>query len=257
MEQNGKYIYCIIASPSHDRNFGPIGIRGDEDEVVTIGYEGLSMVVSDHPMTKFVVSRDNILAHERVIEEVMKEFDSVLPVRYGTVAASADEIRNMLDNRYREFISVLNNMDHMIELNVKASWRNMSSIFKEIEQENKDIQKIKAEINKADKSKKHELKIEIGKLVEKMLLKKKEETADEILGELRYSACDLKLNKTYQDEMFLNAAFLVSRGHEIVFDNIMEDLSEQYKETVKFVYTGPLAVFNFADITIYPEEWET
>ena len=93
-------------------------------------------------------------------------------------------------------------------------------------------------------------------MIEKALFKKKEAAADNIVGELRYSARDFKINKNYNDEMFLNAAFLVSRGHEIVFDNIMEDLSEQHKASTKFVYTGPLPVFNFANITIYPEEWE-
>jgi len=36
----------------------------------------------------------------------------------------------------------------------------------------------------------------------------------------------------------------------------MDDLSETYKERVRFIYSGPLPVFNFADIVIYPEEWE-
>ncbi len=255
MYQDGKYIYCIIET-NQDRNFGPIGIGGRGDEVLTIGYENLSVVVSNHPITKFVVSRENILAHEKVIEEVMKEFDSVLPVRYGTVAASTDEIRNLLDKRYREFITMLQNMDHMIELNVKASWTNMSSIFKEIDQESKDITGLKKKLNEVNKENKHEIKVEIGKLVEKAIEQKKEDYADEIVGELRYSAIEFKMNKTYGDAMFLNAAFLVTKGHEIEFDNIMDDLSEKFKDKIKFAYTGPLPVFNFANITIYPEEWE-
>jgi len=94
MDKSGHYIYCIIGT-RQERNFGPIGIGGRGDEVLTIGYDDLSMVVSNHPMTKFVVSRENMLAHQKVIEEVMKEFDSVLPVRFDTVASNADEIRNL------------------------------------------------------------------------------------------------------------------------------------------------------------------
>jgi len=83
-------------------------------------------------MPKFVVNRENILAHENVIEEVMKEFDSVLPVRFGTVAADADEIRNLLDRRHREFHNLLQDIDHKVELNVKGIWKNVSIIFQEI-----------------------------------------------------------------------------------------------------------------------------
>ena len=110
MIKEGKYIYCIIGT-KQERNFGPIGIGSDE--VLTIGYEDRrSMVVSNHPMTKFVVDRENMITHEKVIEEVMKEFGSVLPVRFGTIASSADEIRNLLDRRYGEFKNALRDMDH-------------------------------------------------------------------------------------------------------------------------------------------------
>jgi len=56
--------------------------------------------------------------------------------------------------------------------------------------------------------------------------------------------------------MFINAAFLVDKGREKEFDNIMDDLSEEYKNRVKFMYVGPLPVYNFINIVIYPEEWE-
>jgi len=56
--------------------------------------------------------------------------------------------------------------------------------------------------------------------------------------------------------MFINAAFLVNNGREKEFDNIMDDLSDRYQDRMKFMYAGPLPVFNFVNIVIYPEEWE-
>lgn len=254
MEKEGKYIYCII-STKQERNFGPIGIGGRGDEVTTIGYGDLSMVVNNSPMTRYVVSRENMLAHEKVIEEVMKEF-TVLPVRFCTIAASSDEIRNLLDRRHREFKNLLRDMDHKIELGVKGIWENMDVIFKEIVEENKAIKRTKEDIQN-DKNKKNiQAKMEVGKMVEKVLEKKKEKEAERIVDVLRRTAFDYKLNKTVRDEMFMNVAFLVDKGREKEFDNMMDDLSEGYKNRIKFLYTGPLPVFNFVNITIYPEEWE-
>ena len=253
MIKEGKYIYCIIGT-KQERNFGPIGIGSDE--VLTIGYEDLSMVVSNHPMTKFVVDRENMITHEKVIEEVMKEFGSVLPVRFGTIASSADEIRNLLDRRYGEFKNALRDMDHKVELGVKGIWKNMDVIFKEVVDENKAIKRTKEDIQN-DKNKKNiQAKMEVGKMVEKDPEKKKEKEAERIVDVLRRTAFDHKLNKTISDGMFINAAFLVDKGREKEFDNMMDDLSEGYKNRIKFLYAGPLPVFNFANITIYPEEWE-
>jgi hypothetical protein len=255
IEKEGKYIYCIIAT-SQERNFGPIGIGGRGDDVLTFGYNDLSMVVSSHPITKFAVNSDNMLGHEKVIEAVMKEFDSVLPVRFGTIASNADEIRRLLDRRYREFKNALRDADHKVELGVKGIWKNMDAIFKEIVGENKAIKRTKEDIQN-DKNKKNiQAKMEVGKLVEKALEKKKEKEAERIVDVLRRTAVDYKLNKTVGDEMFVNAAFLVDKGREKEFDNIMDDLGDEHKERVKFMYTGPLPVFNFANIVIYLEEWE-
>lgn len=255
MEKEGKYIYCIIAT-SQERNFGPIGIGGRGDEVLTVGYDDLSMVVSNHPMTRFIVNQENMLTHEKVIEEVMNEFDGVLPVRFGTVAAGADEIRNLLDNRYREFKNTLRDMDHKIELSVKGMWKNMDVIFEEIVEENKGIKKAKEKIYNNRDKKNIQSKMEIGREVFEFLQKKKEEEAEKIVDVLRRTSFEHRLNKTIGDEMFMNAAFLVDKGREKEFDNIMDDLSERYEDRIKFTYAGPLPVFNFVNIVIYPEEWE-
>jgi hypothetical protein len=254
MEKEGHYIYCIIGS-AQDRNFGPNGI-GSRGEVLTIGYNDLCMVVSGHPMMKFTVSRDNLIAHERVIETVMKEFDSVLPVRFGTIASSADEIRNLLDRRSREFKNLLRDMDHKIELGVKGMWKDMKTIYKEISGENKDIKKAQGEILSAKGKKSIGAKIELGKLVEKALAIKKEKEQEKVAKTLSRIAFDHKLNKTVGGEMFMNAAFLVDKGREKEFDNIMDELTDQYKSRTTFLYAGPLPVFNFVNVAIYPEEWE-
>ena len=254
MEKEGKYIYCIIGT-KQERNFGPIGIGSRGDEVATIGYDDLSMVISNSPMTRYMVSRENMLAHEKVIEEVMKEF-TVLPVRFCTIAISADEIRNLLDRRHKEFKNLLRDMDYKIELGVKALWKNMGIIFKEILEENKEIKKAKERIQKDTKKKSIQAQMEVGKMVEQALAKKKEKEAEKILDTLRRTAIDYKLNKTVSDSMFMNTAFLVDKGREKEFDNIMDDLSNEYKERTKFMYVGPLPPFNFVNITIYPEEWE-
>lgn len=254
MEKEGKYIYCIIET-KQERNFGPIGIGGRGDEVTTIGYGDLSMIISDSPMTKYVVSRENMLAHEMVIEEVMKEF-TVLPVRFCTIASDADEIRNLLDRRYREFKNLLRDMDHKIELDVKGIWKDMDVIFKEVVEKNKEVKRLKETVEK-DKGKKNmQAKVQIGKMVEDALHKKKENEAENIISVLKKISFDHRLSRAFDDKMFLNAAFLVDRGREKEFDNIMDDLSDKYKKRIKFMYAGPLPPYNFVNITIYPEEWE-
>ncbi len=68
-----------------DKVVSPAGALGLMQILLPIGYGDLSMVISNSPMTNYVISRENVLAHEKVVEEVMKEF-TVLLVRFCTIA---------------------------------------------------------------------------------------------------------------------------------------------------------------------------
>jgi len=254
MQQEGKYIYCVVET-EQERNYGPLGVGARGDEVLTIGYDDLSMVVSNHPMTGCAANRENLITHQRVIEQMMGEFDSVLPVRFGTIASGADEVRGLLDRRRRELKRRLADMDHKVELGVKGFWRDMSAVYDELLCENSPLRQRKETLAKSG-DQGLRAKIELGRLVKKTLEEKKQTLAEEIVERLRRSAYDHTLNKTLGDEMFLNAAFLVGRGREKEFDNIMDDLSEEHGERIRFLYSGPLPVFNFVNLVIYPEEWE-
>jgi hypothetical protein len=256
MQRDGKYIYCIIAS-DYDVNLGPIGVGGRDDLVSTIGFEGLCMVVSDHPLSQFTVNPENMLAHQKVIEEAMKEFNSVLPIRFGTIAATPDEIRNLLNRRYSEFMELLKQFENKMELNVRGTWKNMGQIYKEIDKEQVEMQKLRAEIEHlGDPVIKNQKIKEAGALLELTLAKKKEEETCKMIDAFRKTVFEYKLNKTSSDAMFMNTAFLMNSGREVEFDNIMTSLGRKYEDRCDFVYTAPLPIFNFIDLKIFPEKWE-
>ena len=89
INKEGRYIYCII------RHTGPIefdsvgvGTRGDG--VYAINYKDICAVVSNSPVIQYEARRVNMMAHQKVLEDVMKQF-SVLPVRFSTISESNDE----------------------------------------------------------------------------------------------------------------------------------------------------------------------
>jgi hypothetical protein len=256
MFRDGKYIYCIIAT-EYDCNYGPIGVGGRGDLVTNIGFEGLSMVVSDHPLTRFTVNPENILAHQKVIEEVMKEFSSVLPLKFGTIAATPDEIRNLLNRRYSEFMELLKEFDNKIEVNVKCVWKDMAEIYREIDNKCEPLKLLRKQLEKeTDHQKKKEIMIKAGNLVENALNEHREYEAEEILMAFRKSVFEYKQNKTTGDAMFFNTAFLINSGREKEIDNIIADLDKKYQDHIDFSYTSPLPIFNFIDLKIFPERWE-
>ena len=248
MAKEGIYIYCIIGS-NEGRTFGPIGIGQRGDSVSTIGFNDISAVISSSPMTKYVINRENMTTHEKVIEEVMKDY-TVLPVRFCTIAASAEEVRNLLRRRHSEFKGLLRDMDNKVEMGLKAVWKDVSQVFHEIGEENREIRKLKK--NARSKSRDGDLsqKISLGKAVKEALENQKADEARSVVKMFKRTAIDVKTNDVFGDSMFLNAAFLIDRTREKEFDFLVEDLGKEYDDRAKFKYVGPVPPFNFVNIVV-------
>ncbi len=80
--------------------FGPIGIGSEPAEVHTVNYKDIAAVVSDTPLEVYDPTRENVLAHERVNETVMREH-TVIPMSFGTVFKTREDIVELLRSRLR------------------------------------------------------------------------------------------------------------------------------------------------------------
>lgn len=248
MSSNGKYLYCIIEEASN-RNFGSIGIGGRGDEVHTLCYRDLGCVISSSPKNKYLISRDNLMSHQKVIEEVMKD-NTVLPIRFGTVATSNDEVRSLLMKRYHEFKNLLRAMDNKVEVGIKAFWLNMNTIFKEIVSSDPEVKGFKERLQRKNKDISLEERIALGERVKKALEKKKKAEADKMVGLLKSRCIQFCQNETVGDNMVINGAFLIDRTQEREFDDTVEGLTQKYKARLKFRYVGPSPPFNFVNLVI-------
>jgi hypothetical protein len=246
----GQYIYGIIAA-NQRREFGPIGIGARGDVVYTLPYRDLAAIVSTSPIVKYPVTRDNSMAHAKVLEKAMDEY-TILPVRYCTIAEKEEAIvEKVLKNRYQEFIDLLKEMEGKVELGVRVRWTDLDAIFAEVVEENKAIKATKeALLSERNEQKKYAGTIKIGQLVQKALEEKKKREVAELLEALRPLSLQCKENQIYGDMNLVNAAFLVAREKEREFDRKMQELEKVYGERKKIKYIGPVAPYNFVEVVV-------
>jgi len=245
--KEGKYIYCIINSKS-PQSFGPLGIGGRGDELYTISFDDISAVVSNSPIIKYSISRENTLAHEKAIEEVMKEY-TVLPVRFGTIAEDEEKIKRILEKEHDRFLDLLKSLEGKKELGLKAVFKE-ESIYKEILEKYKDIRALKEKVGALLFEKTYYQRIEIGKMVEAALQNEKEICKGDILNTLSPLAIEVKVNNTYGERMIINVAFLIEKHRETDFDQKVSELDARYIDKINFKYIGTVPPFNFVNLVI-------
>jgi hypothetical protein len=217
--------------------------------VTTIAYRDLSTVVSSVPMSKYVVSKEIMLDHEKVIEAVMKDY-TVLPVRFYTVAPNAEEIRSLLRRRYQEFKKLLRELDNKVELGLKALWKDMDAIFKEIVGENEENKVARDKVMAGSGEDIGQDKAAISRRIKLALEEKKAKEREALLQPLRKVSSDFCLNIIHGDDMIMNAVFLVDRDREKEFDSCVKELGVHYGDGIEFKYVGPVPPYSFVNIVV-------
>ena len=246
----GKYIYCVIRKPSSfDLDF--CGVGGGKVHLVTSGK--LAVVASDSPITDYPITRENTMTHQRAIEEVMRTHSPVLPVSFGTIAENSAIIeKQLLKLKEHELLDAMQRIDGKIELNLKSLWLDLPAIYQKVVAENPELARLKKEC--AGRILSMDETIEIGKLVESGLERRREKMKEEILSLLEDIVVDRKdtpLFGGFGGQMIFNVAVLIPENKQKAFDRIVSNLDEKYEdENAYFKYIGPTPPFNFVNVPI-------
>ena len=244
-DRRGKYVYCVIRTKSPLR-FGPVGIGVEPGEVHTISHRELAAVVSDTPIEVFDATRENVLAHERVNETVMKKH-TVIPMSFGTVFKTRDDIVELLRAAYDAFVDVLNKMEDKLEFGLKVLW-DRDAVIRQIESEDEDVRRLKDEIS-SQKGSTYFARMQYGRLMDAALEARSERFVTDIFEQLRPVSVASRANKPIGDKMIMNAAFLVARDKETAFDARVKQIGGRM-DTLTFKYTGPWPPYNFVNIRL-------
>ncbi|MEK7274701.1 MAG: GvpL/GvpF family gas vesicle protein [Candidatus Desantisbacteria bacterium] len=247
----GKYIYGVIAA-NEPEDFEVSGIGGRGDKLYTICFNGTAAVISNSPIVKYSVSRENVIAHEKAVEEVMKGH-TILPVRFGTIAEDEEKVKRILEKEHDRFVTLLQNIEGKRELGLKAIFN--ENVYQDILEKYEDIRLLKKKIADLPPEKTHYQRMEIGKKVEDALEEEKKICKESILNTLSPLAEKMKTNYTYGERMILNAAFLVDKEKEAEFDRLVSEFDAKYADKIKFKYVGTLPPFNFVNLIIRLEEY--
>src|SRR5215470_19208749 len=221
----GRYVYGIIQS-DQQAGFGKIGIGGAGDSVYTIQYRDIAAVVSNTSVFIFDPTRENALAHEHVVETVMRTH-TIIPMSFGTVFRTDDDIYQVLKSIYPSLKDVLNQMEGKLEFGLKVTWER-DQIIEELQREDEEIHRFHQEITRKHLQSTYFARMQLGRMIEKSLSERAGEYVREIYTALRQYCVASKDNKPIGDKMILNAAFLIERDKESEFDQAINDIAEKF-----------------------------
>jgi hypothetical protein len=96
--------------------------------------------------------------------------------------------------------------------------------------------------------------MQLGRLIESALEDMGTRYVAEIHESLKPAAVASRSNKPIGDRMIMNAAFLVDRAQEAIFDERVKEVSRRYGDILTFRYSGPWPPYNFVNIKLKLEK---
>ena len=246
-KQEGRYVYGII-SANNSVSFGKIGIGGMGERVYAVTHGDISAVVSKTAVFIFDPTRENALAHEHVIETVMKQY-TVIPMSFGTVFRTDDDIREVLKSIYPSLKDVLKQMEGKVEFGLKVTW-DRDQVIEELKNEHDDIHRFHQEITRKHLQSTYLARMQLGRMIDKAMAERSAQYVREIYEGLRNACVASRDNKPIGDKMILNAAFLIQRDREREFDTAVNRIAGKYGTRLNFKYTGPWPPYNFVNIRL-------
>jgi hypothetical protein len=249
--QEGRYVYGIIEA-SDSVTFGKTGIGGTGETVYTVNHGDVAAVVSKTSVFIFDPTRENALAHEHVIETVMKT-NTIIPMSFGTVFRTDDDIRQVLKSIYPSLKDVLKQMAGKLEFGLKVTW-DRDAVIEELKRDDEEIHRFHIELTKKHLQSTYFARMQLGRMIDKALADRAAEYVRAIYEALRNVCVASRDNKVIGDKMIMNAAFLIERDREAEFDAAVNKIAGKFSDRLNFKYTGPWPPYNFVNIRLKLEK---
>lgn len=240
----GKYIYGIIKGDGKVKFFTK-GFFNKRPYAVT--YNNISAVITDAPIKIYEQDQKGLLSHNRVLDEVIKNY-TVLPMRFGTIARSEDEIKNLLRSAYPVLTNRLTGIKDKVEFDLEINIMNEQSILNDILEKHKEIKDLRNKLIGQGKDAKMEDKLLIGKMIAVEVSKYKNTLVKEIVIALKPYCSHCK--SIGGINILANITFLVYKSKMNNFESAIYKLGDKYGDRLRFKYTGPLAPYNFIELKL-------
>jgi hypothetical protein len=244
-----KVLYALCASDDSTPTF-PIR-RLESAAVYAIDQDGLRAVVSDTLSTRLRPNRVNISSHQAVLHS-LTENRTVLPMRFGVIARSAEAIQKLLSSNQETIREHFDRLNGRVEMGLRVSW-DVANIYEYYVATHPTLREGRDEIwdRNASNVDHREEKIRLGNLYQSLRNADRIEFTEKVKEVLNDYCEDIIETTVKREKDVINLACLVQRDRLDEFSKGVFDASKQFDNVYLFDYTGPWAPHNFITLDLH------
>jgi hypothetical protein len=234
------YVYGLVRA---DLSVPPdlTGLDGAPVELLT--QEGLGALVSAAPTERPLGTRDDLFAHEQVVDTVAA-VATVLPMRFGSVVERSAVMDELLAPHRDELVGSLDELDGHVQYTVKGRFQ-QDVVLREVILEDPEIARLRERVQGVPEEASYQDRLRLGELVVGALEDRGQREGRRMHEALSGLAAASVARPSGDPEQLLDSAFLVPRDRVEEFEQAVDRLGSETAGSVRFRLIGPLAPYDF------------
>lgn len=244
-EQNNVWVYGVVPVGASLQELERRGDRLPEVWVVESG--DLAAIVGNAPAGDGKATRDQALAHSRVLEAAVVDAP-VVPFRFGIMVPGDQEVgSDLLDAHHDELAERLKKVGDRVQLTLKVYY-DESVLLREIVDNEPEIAQLREQMGEGPEEATRDVRMRLGELVNNAVEQRRQRDSADILERLKPVSVAAVVEGLEKEFMVLNAPLLVERDRQQEFEDAVEEVAQERQERMNFRLLGPMPAYNFIDI---------
>ncbi len=210
--------------------------------------ESLCAIVSECPLNNVRAERKHIAATQRVLAAVNAKFD-LLPMTFGTVTKSEEDLRRFLDDNRQELSSQLERVSGSVEMALRLNLDAPDPIAYLVER-TPALKASRDRTFRARRTPSYDEKIRLGQQFDQALAHYRDSLTAQLLAIIE-SAYSEAIKLPIRDEkQIANLAILVPRTGVETFEAAVNAAADQIDDDIVFNLSGPWPPHNFVKFNV-------
>jgi hypothetical protein len=249
--QEGREAYFYAVVPwSEEKGRGPLAVRGLFGAEVRLVPAGkFAAVVSEVPdgTEKIRPERAHLAGHQRVVTELASWRGGLLPVAFGTVVPSLDDLIELLSGREEELLAQLERVRDAVEFEVRLDLK-VASPFEYFVGAYEELREARDRLFGKPGGPTQEEKIGLGQLFERILQGDRQEVTAKLEAGLSGAVLGLRTKEPRNEKELARLSLLVGRDRQGEMDRAIEAVAGTLGDEYGIFVTGPFPCYSFVDV---------
>lgn len=237
------YIYGIVPADGVRPPSVP-GVGQPPARVGLLRHRSLAALVSEIDPSRPLGTPDDLLAHQRLLDEVSAA-SPVLPLRFGGVVTGPEAVTaELLGPHHDEFADALDQVAGQVQYVIRGRYEG-PAVLAEILAEEPEAARLHEEIRGQDETATRPARVQLGEIIGNAVAAKREadtEVATQVLAPLCTAAAVRDPGHEFDA---VNLAVLVHRDRQAELEQEFDRMSRDWAARVQMRLLGPMAPYDF------------